>query len=146
MQDTILLFQNRMRAANWTYLALGFAGAAVLLMVNGTEPLLALAICAGLAVVTIGGVLGAIMMLNRNQLAALSRSGDRLEAELFNPFGRGRLLTIPLAEAEDWRVTRLWPTLRFRHAGRDFNLPLRGARIDWPALRDAAPSLREILR
>lgn len=144
--ESVVLFENRMGVANWAFMALGFALAAVLLIVNGTEPLMAVAICGGLAVLIIGIVLGLISLVSANQVASLIRSGDVLEVEAFNPFGRGRVETIPLAAIEDWRVTRLWPALRFRHAGRDRSLPLRGARIDWPALRAAAPGLREVMR
>lgn len=144
--ESVVLFENRMGIANWAFMALGFAVAAALLIVNGTEPLTAIAICAGLAVVTIGIVLGLITLVSPNQVAAISRRGDLLEVEAFNPFGRGRIETVPLAATEDWRLTRLWPTLRFRHDGRDRSLPLRGARIDWPALRAIAPGLREVMR
>lgn len=144
--ESVVLFENRMGIANWAFMALGFAVAAVLLIVNGTEPLLAILITAGLAVVTIGAVLGLILLTSPNQVAALTRRGDLLEVEAFNPFGRGRIETVPLAATDDWRLTRLWPTLRFRHDGRDRSLPLRGARIDWPALRAVAPGLRDVMR
>lgn len=145
MSGPVVLFQNRMGAANWGFMALAFVLAAVLLLFQGAELWLTLLICGGLAIVAIGFALALITILGRRNIAALTLDGTTLRAEMLSPFGNGRVVEIPLGETTDWRRTRTWPSVRFRHGGREFVLPLHGARVDLPALRAAAPSMRETL-
>jgi len=147
MSDTKVLFRNRMGLANWTMIALGFALAGALLVLQGTDLLLAVLICGGLALVAILVVIVVIVAMGRSHVGELVRRGPVLEAEMLSPAGRGRVVAMPLADVRDWRVTRLWPSVRFRHEGREFVLPLSGARVDWPALRQAAaPGPGEVVR
>jgi hypothetical protein len=146
MSGPVELFQNRMGAANWGFMALAFVLAAVLLLFQGAGLWLTLLICGGLAVAAIGFALVLITILGRRNIAALTLDGSALRAEMLSPFGNGRIVDIPLAETSDWRRTRTWPSVRFRHDGREFVLPLHGARVDWPALLAAAPGMRETLR
>jgi hypothetical protein len=146
MSEPVVVFQNRMGAANWGMMALAFVLAAVLLLFQGAEPWLTLLIFGGLAIAAIGFALLLITVLGRRNIAALALDGTILKAEMLSPFGNGRVVEIPLAEATDWRRTRTWPSVRFRHGAREFVLPLHGARVDWPGLLQVAPGMRETLR
>ncbi len=146
MSEPVLLFQNRMGASNWGLMALGFALAAVLLVFQGTELWLAVLICGGLAIVAMAGAFLAITLMGRRNIGALTLEGAALKAEMISPLGHGRVVTIPLAEATDWRRTKTWPSVRFRRGESEFVMPLRGATVDWPALLKVATGMRETLR
>lgn len=146
MAEPVVLFQNRMGATNWGFMALAFVLAAVLLLFQGAELWLTLLICGGLAIVAIGFALLLITLLGRRNIATLTLDGATLRAEMLSPFGNGRIVDIPLSEATEWRRTRTWPSVRFRHGSREFVLPLHGARVDWPRLLQVAPAMRETLR
>jgi hypothetical protein len=146
MSEAVSLFRNRMGASNWALIVLGFVLAAVLLLVQGADALFVLSICGGLALLAVLVVFAAVTRMGRTHVAELTRRGANLQAEMLSPTGKGRIVPMALAEVRDWRITRLWPSIRFRHAGRDFVMPLAGARVDWPALREAAPGLREVVR
>jgi hypothetical protein len=145
MSEQVLLFQNRMGVSNWGYIALGFALAAAILVFQGTELWLAVVICGGLAIAAMAFAYLLITFMGRRNIAALTLDGPGLQAEMLSPLGDGRVLTIPLGEATDWRRTKTWPSVRFRYDGREFVLPLHGATVDWPALLKVAPGMRETL-
>ncbi len=146
MTEPVLLFRNRMGLTNWGLMALGFALAVPLVVAEGASWILALSISGGLALfaIMLAGI--AILFMGRTNVAELTLRGAVLDAEMLSPFGRGRLLQIPLGDAADWRVTKTWPSVRFRYGASELVLPLHGAKVDWPALRQVAPDMREVLK
>ena len=146
MTEPVVLFANQMAPRNWTYIVLAFAVAVPFLMLDGADILLALQVSAGLATAACLFALGLISFMGRRNIGLLRLGEGRLEAEMLSPFGRGRQVIIPLDKVADWRLTRRWPTLRFRYGRQDFNLPLHGAKINWPALHQIAPEIRDIPR
>ena len=146
MTEPVVLFANQMAPRNWAYIVLAFALAVPFLVLEGADIVLALQLSAGLAVAACLFAVGLIAFMGRRNIGVLRMGDGRLEAEMLSPFGRGRRVLIPLDQVEDWRLTRRWPTLRFRHSDRDFNLPLHGAEINWAAIRQIAPDIRDIAR
>lgn len=140
MAEPGLLFRNRMGPGNWAFMAAGFVLAVPLLLAEGVAPSLAVAICAGLALVAMTIAAVVIMLMGRSQVAELTREGDMLTLEMLAPLGRGRRFSLPLGAALDWSVDKR--NIRFRHAEQEFCLPLHGARIDWPGLRAVAPEIK----
>lgn len=139
MAEPDLLFRNRMGPRNWAFMAAGFILALPLLLAEGVAPSLAVAICAGLALAAMAIAALVITLMGRSQVAELTREGDMLTLEMLAPLGRGRRFSLPVSAARDWRVDKR--SIRFRHAEKEFSLPLHGARIDWPGLRTVAPAL-----
>lgn len=144
--EPVVLFRNQMSLKNWAYIAMAFALAVPFMVFDGTDVGLAVTIAAGLAVAACAFAIALIAWMGRRNIGVLRQVNDQLEAEMLSPWGNGRRRLIPLAEIEDWRLTRLWPTLRFRHGRSDYSLPLHGALIDWPAIREIAPDIRDIER
>lgn len=146
MTESVLVFRNQMSPRNWAYIVLAFALAVPFLVMDGADIVFALMLSVALAVAACLFALGLIAWMGRRNIGVLRLGDGVLEAEMLSPFGKGRQLRIPLDEIEDWRLTRRWPTLRFRYERADFNLPVQGAYIDWPAIHRIAAGIREIPR
>lgn len=146
MTDTIVLFQNQMRKSNWAFILLAFALAVPFIVLQGMDIGLAILISGGLAICACAFAFALIAWMGRRNIGVLRLEGTVLEAEMLSAWGPGKKSRFPVAETEDWRLTKLHPTLRFRHAGTDFSLPLHGAKTDWPTIRQIAPNIREIPR
>lgn len=144
--EPVVLFANQMAPRNWAYILLAFTLAIPFLMLDGVDILLALQVSAGLAITACLLAVGLIAFMGRRNVGLLRLRDGRLEAEMLSPFGSGRQVIIPLDQVGDWRLTRRWPTLRFRYGRQDFNLPLHGAGINWSAIKQIAPEIRDIPR
>lgn len=131
---------------NWIGIVLGFTAAAVLLIVQGNDALFAVLMAGGLLLITILVLVPLLLWVGRRQVAEMRLRGDLLELEMLSPFGRGRLVDVPLAEVTDWSISRFWPTLRFRSGSATFRLPLQGALLDRAALAQIAPQIRQTVR
>lgn len=146
MTEPTVLFHNQMRKSNWGFIILAFALAAPFLALEGMDVGLAIIISGSLAICACAFAFALIAWMGRRNIGVLRLEGTVLEAEMLSAWGPGKKVRFPLAEIEDWRLTKLHPTLRFRHTGTDFSLPLHGAKVDWPMIRQIAPSIREIPR
>lgn len=146
MTEANVLFENQMRKSNWAFIILAFALAVPFIVLEGMDIGLAILISVGLAVCACAFAFALITWMGRRNIGVLRLEGTILEAEMLSAWGPGKKALFPIAEIEDWRVSKLHPTLRFRHAGTDFSLPLHGAKVDWPTIRQIAPNIREIPR
>jgi hypothetical protein len=135
-----------MGPTNWAFIALGFGVAALLLLTQGIEFAHAVLGVAALFTATVLSVILIVAWMGRQQVAELRVRGDHLQLEMLSPFGRGRKVDIPVAETVDWSLSRIWPTLRFRHRTDTYRLPLHGAILDKAALREIAPDIRQTTR
>lgn len=142
-----VVYRNRMEPRNWAFIILGFALAIVLILATQEIELLHAVIgVVAMLLLTLLIVIPIISWMGRRQVAELRVSGDRIALEMLSPFGRGRRIDIPVAETADWSVSKLWPTLRFRHGNMLFRLPLQGAMLDRDALIRIAPVIRQTPR
>ncbi len=141
-----VVYSNRMGPTNWAFILLGFLTAWAVLLTQGIDALHAALGVLAVLLVTLLVTVPVIIWIGRRQVAELTLRGDWLELEMLTPFGRGRRWDLPMAEAADWSLTKIWPTLGFRHGARRFSMPLQGAVLDRGALKEIAPTLTQTLK
>ncbi len=135
------LFRNRMAPANWAFMGAGFVIAIPLIVMQGTDLATAIVWALGLFLVALLVVIPIFAWLGRTQVAELTRRGETLVVEMLAPWGRGRMVEVPVA-ATSWRWHNpRWRVLAFSAEGRDYRLPLQGALVDAPGLGEIAPGI-----
>lgn len=146
MAERKIIFSNQMQASSWILMVAALMVAGGVLAVDHGS-LFAVLFITGLAVFLFLGLIAAIAIAAKRQIAELATDGTNFYIEIFVLFGEGRRFVVPIAEIEHWLWTahsgpriRL-ATLAFVWRGQTYRMPFNGAQVlDMDELAKFAPS------